>query len=32
MLLNEKTWKDELVKAAAMYAIIPTIYVNNYIK
>jgi len=22
---NEKTWKDELVKAAAMYAIIPTI-------
>ena len=29
---NEKTWKDELVKAAAMYAIIPTIYVNNYIK
>jgi putative selenium metabolism hydrolase len=29
---NEKTWKNELVKAAAMYAIIPTIYVNNYIK
>ncbi len=27
---NEKTWKDELVKAAAFYALIPTIYVNDY--
>ena len=27
---NEKTWKDELVKAAAIYALIPTIYVNDY--
>lgn len=27
---NEKTWKSELVKAAAMYAVIPSIYVNKY--
>jgi len=27
---NEKTWKDELVKAAAFYALIPTVYVNDY--
>lgn len=27
---NERTWKDELVKAAAMYAVIPSIYVQNY--
>ena len=27
---NEKTWKSELVKAAAMYALIPKVYVNNY--
>lgn len=27
---NEKTWKSELVKAAAMYAAIPVIYVNEY--
>lgn len=27
---NEKTWKDELVKAAAIYALIPSVYVNNY--
>lgn len=27
---NEKTWKDELVKAAAMYAVIPKIYVDKY--
>lgn len=26
---NERTWKDELVKAAALYAVIPLIYVNN---
>lgn len=26
---NEKTWKNELVKAAAMYAVIPSIYVIN---
>ena len=26
---NECTWKSELVKAAAMYAIIPNIYVKN---
>lgn len=29
---NEKTWKDELVKATAMYAVIPKLYVNNYAK
>lgn len=27
---NEKTWKSELVKCAAMYAIIPKLYVNKY--
>jgi putative selenium metabolism hydrolase len=27
---NEKTWKDELVKAAAIYALIPSIYVDAY--
>lgn len=27
---NEKTWKDELVKAAAMYATIPLIYTEKY--
>ncbi|MCF7800729.1 MAG: YgeY family selenium metabolism-linked hydrolase [Candidatus Marinimicrobia bacterium] len=27
---NEMTWKDELVQAAAMYAVIPGIYVNGY--
>ena len=27
---NEVTWKDELVKAAAMYAVIPSIYVQKY--
>lgn len=27
---NEKTWKDELVRAAAMYAVIPKIYVDKY--
>lgn len=27
---NEKTWKDELVKAAAFYALIPSIYVKDY--
>ncbi|MFZ5649011.1 MAG: YgeY family selenium metabolism-linked hydrolase [Bacillota bacterium] len=27
---NEKTWKKELVNAAAMYAVIPGIYVKNY--
>jgi putative selenium metabolism hydrolase len=27
---NEKTWKSELVKAAAMYAVIPTTYVSNF--
>nr|MBC8479184.1 M20/M25/M40 family metallo-hydrolase [FCB group bacterium] len=26
---NEKTWKDELVKAAAMYAVIPKLYVTE---
>ena len=28
---NEKTWKDELVKAAAMYAVIPNTYVSKYV-
>ena len=28
---NEKTWKDELVKAAAMYAAIPSVYVDEYV-
>ena len=27
---NEVTWKDELVKAYAMYAVIPSLYVNKY--
>ncbi|MFH1852464.1 MAG: YgeY family selenium metabolism-linked hydrolase [Candidatus Neomarinimicrobiota bacterium] len=27
---NERTWKEELVTAAAVYATIPKIYVNNY--
>jgi putative selenium metabolism hydrolase len=27
---NEKTWKSELVKAAAMYAVIPAIYVRTH--
>ncbi|MFC0905223.1 YgeY family selenium metabolism-linked hydrolase [Clostridium sp. MT-14] len=27
---NEKTWKDELVKCAAMYALIPVAYVNKF--
>ena len=27
---NERTWKAELVKAAAMYAAIPYVYVENY--
>lgn len=27
---NERTWKSELVKAAAMYAVIPSIYVAKY--
>lgn len=26
---NERTWKSELVKAAAMYAVIPSLYVND---
>ena len=26
---NEKTWKADLVKCAAVYAAIPTIYCNN---
>ncbi|MBZ4687712.1 MAG: selenium metabolism hydrolase [Clostridiales bacterium] len=29
---NEKTWKSELVKAAAMYAAIPLMYVKKYAK
>ena len=29
---NEKTWKNELVKSAAMYAVIPTIYMDTHIK
>ena len=29
---NEKTWKSELVKAAAMYAAIPFIYTEEYSK
>lgn len=28
---NEKTWKSELVKAAAMYAAIPKTYVQKYV-
>ncbi|MFU0825065.1 YgeY family selenium metabolism-linked hydrolase [Clostridium sp.] len=27
---NEKTWKSELVKCAAMYALIPKLYVTKY--
>lgn len=27
---NEKTWKDELVKAAAMYAVLPNVYIDGY--
>jgi len=27
---NERTWKNELVKAAAMYATIPNIYIEKY--
>ncbi len=27
---NERTWKSELVKAAAMYAVIPSIYVEQF--
>ncbi len=27
---NERTWKDELVKAAALYAVIPSVYVRNF--
>ncbi|KUO76269.1 MAG: peptidase M20 [Clostridia bacterium BRH_c25] len=27
---NEKTWKDELVKAAALYAAIPSLFVEKY--
>jgi acetylornithine deacetylase/succinyl-diaminopimelate desuccinylase-like protein len=27
---NEKTWKSELVQAAAMYAIIPALYVEKF--
>jgi len=27
---NERTWKKELVKAAAMYAVIPQLYVKKY--
>ncbi|MFU8787348.1 MAG: YgeY family selenium metabolism-linked hydrolase, partial [Candidatus Izemoplasmataceae bacterium] len=26
---NEKTFKDELVKAAALYALIPLMYINQ---
>ena len=29
---NEVTWKDELVKACAMYAVIPSVYVRKYAK
>ncbi|WP_130806283.1 YgeY family selenium metabolism-linked hydrolase [Senegalia massiliensis] len=28
---NEKTWKDELVKCAALYALTPITYVNKYV-
>ena len=27
---NEVTWKDELVRACAMYAVIPSVYVEKY--
>jgi acetylornithine deacetylase/succinyl-diaminopimelate desuccinylase-like protein len=26
---NERTWKSELVKAAAMYTVIPVVYVEH---
>jgi len=29
---NERTWKSELIKAAAMYASIPNLYVSKYAK
>ncbi len=29
---NERTWKDELVRCAAMYALIPITYVTEYVK
>jgi putative selenium metabolism hydrolase len=29
---NERTWKSELVKAAAMYAVIPSVYVEDVTK
>lgn len=29
---NEKTWKSELVKCAAMYALIPILYVNDHLE
>lgn len=29
---NERTWKSELVKAAAMYAVIPSLYVSRKVK
>lgn len=29
---NEVTWKDELVRACAMYAVIPSVYVRKYAK
>jgi acetylornithine deacetylase/succinyl-diaminopimelate desuccinylase-like protein len=29
---NEKTWKSELVKAAAMYAAIPMLFIEKYAK
>jgi putative selenium metabolism hydrolase len=28
---NEKTWKNELVKAAAMYALIPSLYTEKFV-
>ncbi|MBZ2174977.1 YgeY family selenium metabolism-linked hydrolase [Schnuerera sp. xch1] len=28
---NERTWKDELVKCAALYALVPITYVNKYL-
>ncbi len=28
---NERTWKEELVKAAAMYALIPITYVKEFV-
>ena len=29
---NERTWKNELVKAAAMYVVIPSLYVSGVVK